>query len=115
MTEDDVLGHGERRDEHEVLVHHTYAEPNGVGRARDLDRLAVEAHLARVGAGEPVDHVHQRRLAGAVLAQEGVNLAPADGQIDPVVGTQRAVGLDDAAKVEGGGRAVSRPAPLLSG
>ena len=41
----------------------------------ERDRLAVEQDLARVGLVEPVEDVHQRRLAGAVLAEQRVHLA----------------------------------------
>jgi hypothetical protein len=40
-----------------------------------LHRLAVPAHLALVGLHGAVDDLHQRGLAGAVLAQHGVDLA----------------------------------------
>ena len=41
----------------------------------EADRLAVEQDLALVGLVQPEEHVHQRRLAGAVLPEEGVDLA----------------------------------------
>ena len=40
-----------------------------------LHRPAVEQDLAGVGPVQPVEAVHQRRLAGAVLAEQGVDLA----------------------------------------
>ena len=43
--------------------------------AVDVDWLAVEQDLALVRHGEPVEDVHQRRLARAVLAEQGVDLA----------------------------------------
>ena len=52
----------------------------------DRDHLAVEQDLALIGCGEPVEDVHQRRLAGAVLAEQGVDLARADVEIDLVIG-----------------------------
>jgi hypothetical protein len=36
---------------------------------------AVEQDLALVGLKQAVEHVHQRGLAGAVLAEEAVDLA----------------------------------------
>ena len=41
-----------------------------------------------VGVEQPVEHVHQRRLAGAVLPEEAVDLARLDGQVDLVVGRE---------------------------
>ena len=84
-AEHDVLGHGHDRHEHEVLVHHADAELDRLRRRVDLDRLAVHADLALVGVVEPVQDRHQRRLAGAVLAQQGVHLAGPQVEVDPVV------------------------------
>jgi hypothetical protein len=45
-----------------------------------------------------------------------VDLTPVDRQIDPVVGSQGAVGLDDAAELErrsSGDRGVPSPVPLI--
>jgi hypothetical protein len=41
------------------------------------DRLAVDEDLTVVRLVDAVDDVHERRLAGAVLSQEGVHLAAA--------------------------------------
>ena len=77
LAEEDVLGDGQDGDEHEVLVDHADAAGDGVGRAGDPDRRPVEEDLALVGRGQPVQDVHQGRLAGAVLAEQGVDLARA--------------------------------------
>ena len=65
----------------------TMLMPRGdrVGRAGDPDRLAVEEDLALVGRGQPVQDVHEGRLAGAVLAEQRVDLARADVEVDAVV------------------------------
>ena len=52
---------------------------------REGDRLAVDADLAGVRLVEAVEDVHQGRLAGAVLAEEGVNLAALHLEGDAVV------------------------------
>ena len=85
LAEDDVLGHGEDRDEHEVLVDHVDAAGDGIGRTADRDLLAVKDDRALVGLGEPVENVHQRGLARTVLAEERVDLPGPDGQVDVVV------------------------------
>ena len=100
VAQQDVLGDGEDRHEHEVLVDHADAAGDGVGRAGDLDRLAVEQDLALVRRGEAVEDVHQRGLARAVLAEQRVDLARADGQVDVVVGQDARVALGDAAHLE---------------
>ncbi len=45
LAEEDVLGDGEDGDQHEVLVDHVDATGDGVGRAGDRHRLAVEQDL----------------------------------------------------------------------
>ena len=67
---------------------------------RMRDRLAVDEDLALVRLQQPVQDVHQRRLAGAVLAEQGVDLAWLDGQVDVVVGDQVTEALGDAAQFE---------------
>ena len=50
LAEQDVLGDREDGNQHEVLVDHVDAAGDGVGRAGDRDRLAVEQDLALVWA-----------------------------------------------------------------
>jgi hypothetical protein len=69
-------------------------------RAGDLHRLAVPAHLALVGLHRAVDDLHQRALAGAVLAQHGVDLAGLHAQVHAVVGAHGRVLLADAGELE---------------
>ena len=72
----------------------TWTSPGTPGRCRAagrrageriVDGVAVEADLAGVGAGEAVDDLHQRALAGAVLADERVHLARVDVEVDAIV------------------------------
>ena len=85
LAERDVLGHGERLDEPEVLVHHPDPGVERVARAVEHDRLAVEADLALVGPVEAGEDVRERALAGAVLAEERVHLADGRLEVDAVV------------------------------
>ena len=85
-AEHDVLGDGEDGHQHEVLVHHADAGRDRVARGAELHRLAVHEDLALVGLEQPVEHVHQRGLAGAVLTEQAVDLARLDRQVDVVVG-----------------------------
>ena len=84
--EQDVLGHGLRRDQREVLVDHPQAGLDRVARRPEHDRPAVEADLALVGPVEAGEDVHQRALAGAVLAEQRVDLAGPQLEVDVVVG-----------------------------
>src|SRR5690606_7215470 len=95
-AEHQVLGDGQRLDEHEVLVHHADAEVDRVAGAADRDLLAVHEDLAGVGLLEPVEDLHQRRLAGAVLADQRVDLAPLDLEVDVVVREDEPEALGDA-------------------
>ncbi len=99
-----VLGHAHDRDEHEVLVDHPDAQVDRPPRGFDLHRLAVEQDLALVGLVEPVEDVHQRRLARAVLTQQRVDLPALQLEVDRIVRDQRAEALGDPAQLEGGGR-----------
>ena len=65
-----------------------------------LDGLPVQQDLPGVRPGQPVEDVHERRLAGAVLAQQGVDLAGLDVEVDAVVGDHARVALGDAAHLQ---------------
>ena len=99
-AEDDVLEHGEILDQHEVLVDHADAEGDGVVGRVDDRRLAADADLAAVGLVEAVEDRHQRRLAGAVLADDAVDRAALDLQMDVAVGMDRAETLVDADQLD---------------
>src|SRR5205814_2785684 len=57
-----------------------------VARRRERDRLPVQPDLAGVRAVEPVQDVHQRRLARAVLPEQRVHFAAPHVERDVVVG-----------------------------
>ena len=101
-AEHDVLEHAERRHQHEVLMHHADAVADRLARRADPDRLAVDADFAGVGLVEAVENRHQRRFAGAVLADDAVDDAAFDDEIDVIVGVNRAEALVDADQFDGG-------------
>ena len=100
VTEHDVLRHGERRHEHEVLVDHPDAERDRVARSGDAYVLAVEADGAGVRVIEAVQDVHEGRLARAVLADERVDLALVHDEVHALQRLQLAETLGDAAHLE---------------
>ena len=77
LAEDDVLGDGQDGDEHEVLMDHADPAGDRVRGAGQVDLVAVQQDRALVGLGQPVEDIHQRGLAGAVLTEERVDLARA--------------------------------------
>src|SRR3954464_4167431 len=101
VGQDDVLGHRHDGDEHEVLVHHADPVLDGLQRRADADGPAVDADLALVGLVQPVEDAHQRRLAGAVLPEQRVDLAGLQVEVDRVVRDDRPEALRDPAQLEG--------------
>src|SRR5260221_2785189 len=67
-----------------------------------MDRgvLALEADRPAVRAVEAVEDVHERRLARAVLAEQGVDLVLGDDEVDPVERREVAEALHDPAHLD---------------
>src|SRR5262249_21734731 len=61
---------------------------------------AVHDDLATVRLQKAVEDVHQGGLACAVLAQQRMDLAGLDGEVDVIVGDQTTEALGDAAQFE---------------
>ena len=99
-AEQQVLQDRERLDQHEVLVDHADARPDRILGAVDLALLPVDPDGPAIGPVVAVEDVHQRRLAGAVLADDAVDRAGGDLQIDGLVGVDRAEALVDAAELD---------------
>ncbi len=102
MPEQDVLGHGERLHQLEVLVHHADVVPRRIARAIEPHRVVVDQHVARLRRIEPGRDVHQRRLAGAVLAEQRVHLAPARIEVRVDQRLEAVEGLADAGELQRG-------------
>src|SRR5262249_32308831 len=62
---------------------------------------------AGIGLHDAIDDLHQRRLAGAVLAEHRVDFARQDGEVDAVVGDDRGIDLGDSLELETGRRALA--------
>ncbi len=78
----DVLRHRHRRHQHGFLKHHGDAERERFRWRRQQHRLAVEQHFT---GREPVhagERLGQGRLAGTVFADDGVNFATLQREID---------------------------------
>ena len=83
------------------------------GRAEVL-LLAVDEDRALVGLVGAVQRLHQRRLAGAVLADDGVDRAAADLEVDAVVGDDAGEALDDVAQLDRVGLGLAGRGPPLA-
>jgi len=91
-----VFGHCQRRNQREMLEHHSHAEAPCVPRRRHRKWLAADPNLTRVGTLESQQALHQGALAGPVFAHNGVECAGADRQRDIVHRPHRAENLGDA-------------------
>ena len=70
------------------------------------ERILTGSPLTRIspefGLVEAVENRHQRRFSGAILADDAVNDAAFDDEIDVIVGVNRAEALVDADQFDGG-------------
>ncbi len=97
LAEKDVLRHVELRHEAQLLADEADAERQRMARPLDPDRAEpVDLDRACVGRHDSEHHLHQGRLAGAVLAQERMDLAAASVRSTPVQHADAAEGLGDA-------------------
>src|SRR5271163_4380049 len=87
-----------------MLENHADAQCARTRRARDRHRVAVPAYGSSVWPDYAVDDFHQRRFAGAILAQDRVDLSGHDAEVDRVVGYDRWIDLGDALELEPRGR-----------
>ena len=78
-----------------------------VARAADLHRPAVDPNVAGVLAVCAAEDLHQRRLPGAVFAEQHVDVARLQRQVDAVERDDAGERLADAPHLEDR-RAVSR-------
>ncbi len=96
----DVLGHRECLEQREVLEHHADAEAPRLRRVAHGKRPAFPEYLAGVGLDDAVDDLDERALAGAVLAEQRVNLAGGDRKAYVVVRQRTRITLGDAPQLE---------------
>jgi hypothetical protein len=75
---------------------------DGVAGGVHRDLAAVDLDAALVRRLQAVEDLHQRALAGAVLADQGVHLAPGDLEVDAFVGDDQREALADALHADGG-------------
>ena len=86
VPDEHVLGRAEGGRQRELLGNHLDPEPHGMSRRLVAHRLPLPEEIAAVRLVLAGDDLRQRRLAGAVLADEPENLRPADVDRDVVEG-----------------------------
>ncbi len=96
-AQNDVLRDRERRRELEVLVDHADPGRDGLGRSGESDRGAAHQHLAGGARQKAIENVHEGRLAGPVLPDEGVDLTGPDSERRIVDCDEVSEMLDDGA------------------
>ena len=69
----DVFGHGQRGNQHEVLVHHANAGRRRIGCTTESSRASAHGDRAGVCLDQTEGDAHQRGLAGTVFAQQRVH------------------------------------------
>ena len=87
-----VLGDGERREHAAAARHLRHAARGDLVRRRVGDLAPVEDHRAAVGLDHAGDRLQQRRLAGAVRAEQRDDLALVDLEVDAEQHLHAAVG-----------------------
>ena len=85
QTENDVLRGGKDIDKLEMLVDHADAVGKGILRRADRHRLPMNVNLPLVGEVDAGEHVHQRRFAAAVFAEQRQDLALVQLQVNGIV------------------------------
>ncbi len=94
----DVLGDRQVGEQVELLVDEADAGRRGVGRPLRLVEPAAEVHGAAFRTQHAAHDVHQRRLAGAVLADQAEHAAGMEIEVDAVEHLHAEEGLADAAE-----------------
>ena len=100
VAEEEVAADAHQRHHRQVLVDRRDADVERVAGRVEADRLAVDGERPLVGRVDAGQHLDQRRLAGAVVAEEAVDLPGADLERDVLDGDDRAEVLRDVARLE---------------
>ena len=98
--DEQVVDHPHGREVEGILVEHPDTMAIGVGRRADADGPPSRRMRAAVGGLEPREDLHQRALAGAVLAEDALDGARGHGQGDAVVRLDGAEVLPDVSELD---------------
>src|SRR6185295_14673723 len=109
-----ILLDGELREEAAILRHLGDAGLEDAVRRKPHEVPPIERDLARGGAQQARDHPHQRRLAGAVRADDADRLACGDLERDVEQRLKGSVARADTFEAQHERPAPARPARIAS-
>ena len=111
IGDDDIVGDAEFGDERQFLEDAGDAGLVGGGRRSEIHLLAFHRHAALVGRDDAGHDLDQRRLAGAVFAEDGMDAAGHDRKLGLFDCPDAAVTLGNSFHAEERNRPVHRPLP----
>jgi hypothetical protein len=85
VTQHDIFGYCQGRDEHEVLVDHTDVQANGIAGSIDANLLPIDENFPAIRVNQPIEDIHKSGFPGAIFTHEGVNFASAHLQVDVII------------------------------
>src|SRR5260370_17408130 len=88
MPQHDILGYGQGRNQHKVLVYHTNMQPDSIAWPRDVRNLPVDENLTTIRVNQSIEDIHQGRFAGSVFANQCMNLTLTHLEIDLIVANE---------------------------
>ena len=97
VSQDNILCHGQRGNEHEVLVDHTNLQANSIAGSGNVSKLAIDENFTAVWVNQAIEDIHQGGFACAIFSNQGVNLPFPNRQVDMIVGNHPWPGLADVA------------------
>jgi hypothetical protein len=106
----DILGHGQIGEEIDFLMHRDDAGRPGRARVGEAPRLPANEDGAFVGLEQAGEDVQESRFAGAVLADEGVDAAGVQVEIDAGEGDDAGEAFGDTLELYDGGHLRCRSA-----
>ena len=111
LAGEDVFGDGELLEDLDLLRHVADALRAGVGRGVEPHRRTVDADFAGIAPRDmhAVEDFHERRFARAVLADQRMDLAGMDREIDAAQRLHAAEILDDPADRQDGAAVAHLP------
>ena len=95
LAEEDVVGRAEGRNEVELLVDHGHPGPERIGGGADRPLDTLDEDPTGVGVNGTAEDLHERALPGAILTEEGEDLATRKLKPDPGERLHAGIALGD--------------------